>query len=643
MTSSLLLGTLALLLLSASITAAPPTSSSLYSLLDSIRYLNNGTVSRSHNYGYSLENVGYGEPENVSTVNADWGVGGAFPILYQDDGQPSSPCSPQDVFPGYDFPGDDITTVVLQSVDVKQCQALCCDTPGCAALTVTVAPTHFMNCNQGDACCYLKAGIADREPSSLPNITSATVTPQRSPFTIHPPTGMRSAVPVGGVSGGSVELRADGTFHEWTIVNQSPGGAAKYGVVGDALMFAGVDGSDGSRTTALLRTQPPYSLPGVESMRYQGSYPAARLDVLDAALPVEMSVYAYYRLKPTDLIRSVAPAFVLSANVRNPSSSPINATFGWTLPFGIETDQLRSGKPIKNLSTETADDCLQQCAQASTCASWTFDLASTNCQLNSDVPLNYFQGGAASGVSGMWKWTDAVQTGSTSGTAAAGSPLQHVRPFDPTGPTHGDVSLWPVVDSGDGNNIDYSFRYFVSESVTDLHSRMSSGQTLQSRSGSAAAAMGAASVTASLQPGQTATLSIVFSWYFPNRDHVGLNVGNYYSNLFSDSLQVAEAVVSTDGEGLPAVVRDIVSLHSIFLDTDLPVYLQDSLINSFSHVRSAMYTRDGTWRQWEAYDCVDVDSVHNDYQRHLPYILYFSQHTHRAPLQRLYVVCCMAC
>ena len=45
--------------------------------------------------------------------------------------------------------------------------------------------------------------------------------------TKHPPPGMRSAVPLGGITTGSFELHADGTFHEWTIENQSPGGSAK--------------------------------------------------------------------------------------------------------------------------------------------------------------------------------------------------------------------------------------------------------------------------------------------------------------------------------------------------------------------------------------------------------------------------------
>ena len=31
------------------------------------------------------------------------------------------------------------------------------------------------------------------------------------------------------------------------------------------------------------------------------------------------------------------------------------------------------------------------------------------------------------------------------------------------------------------------------------------------------------------------------------------------------------------------------------------------------------------WRQWEALDCNDVDSVHNDFQRELPYLIFFPE------------------
>ena len=103
------------------------------------------------------------------------------------------------------------------------------------------------------------------------------------------------------------------------------------------------------------------------------------------------------------------------------------------------------------------------------------------------------------------------------------------------------------------------------------------------------------------------------------------NIGNFYRNLFNDSISVGQSIIESTGDGLTTVVGDILSLHSIYYNTTLPDYLIDNLVNSFSHLRSAMWAANGTWRQWEAYDCIDVDSIHNDYQRHLPYILYFPE------------------
>src|SRR6185312_17298047 len=37
-----------------------------------------------------------------------------------------------------------------------------------------------------------------------------------------PPDGMRSAVPLGGLGSGTVELRADGSLQDWNIFNNSP-------------------------------------------------------------------------------------------------------------------------------------------------------------------------------------------------------------------------------------------------------------------------------------------------------------------------------------------------------------------------------------------------------------------------------------
>jgi hypothetical protein len=84
-----------------------------------------------------------------------------------------------------------------------------------------------------------------------------------------------------------------------------------------------------------------------------------------------------------------------------------------------------------------------------------------------------------------------------------------------------------------------------------------------------------------------------------------VNVGNFYSTLWASS----EAVGTDMLADAAAVVSDLTALHSPFFTSSLPEWLQDSLVNSLSHIRSAWWTAKGEWRQWEAYDCVNVDSV----------------------------------
>lgn len=84
---------------------------------------------------------------------------------------------------------------------------------------------------------------------------------------------------------------------------------------------------------------------------------------------------------------------------------------------------------------------------------------------------------------------------------------------------------------------------------------------------------------------------------------MNVDVGNYYSTLWGSSEEVALDMLND----LPNVIADAQTLHAPFFSSSLPDWLQDSLVNSLSHIRSAWWTAKGEWRQWEAYDCVNVD------------------------------------
>lgn len=132
---------------------------------------------------------------------------------------------------------------------------------------------------------------------------------------------------------------------------------------------------------------------------------------------------------------------------------------------------------------------------------------------------------------------------------------------------------------------------------------------------------GAVANTVTIPPGGTGTVTVVFGWHFAERYFTDVSIGNFYAaHLHADASSAAEGMAGR----LPDTVQQIAGVHKAFFESDtVPEFLQDTLVNSMSQFRSAFMTRDGRWRQWEAYDCVDVDSVHNDYQRHIPYAVFY--------------------
>jgi hypothetical protein len=260
-------------------TPASASASPVFDALASAVFLHNGTVYDTDSYAYQPIQCGYLEPENVTCAQCGWGEGGGCPYLYAVNGTaPPQNCSVPAASPGYDRPGGDMSADPITG-GLPACQARCCATSGCVAYVwLPAAPSPFLDCTAGAPCCYLKGSVPQPVNSSIPGITSGVVNKTPLPVTV-PPMGMRSAVPLGGVGAGAFEVRADGRVHEMTIQNQSPGGAAKYGVVDELVMGVYAAPAGGAAAAKMVRTVPPVGVPaaaGVASITYSGSYPLSR-------------------------------------------------------------------------------------------------------------------------------------------------------------------------------------------------------------------------------------------------------------------------------------------------------------------------------------------------------------------------------
>ena len=104
---------------------------------------------------------------------------------------------------------------------------------------------------------------------------------------------------------------------------------------------------------------------------------------------------------------------------------------------------------------------------------------------------------------------------------------------------------------------------------------------------------------------------MIFAWHFANRFFSSKPIGNFYAQL-PENINAATTAVGL-AKRLVEVVETYVGWHAAFFDaTSLPAWLQDVIVNSMSNWRSAFMTEDGRWRQWEAYDCVDIgESSHH--------------------------------
>lgn len=242
-----------------------------------------------------------------------------------------------------------------------------------------------------------------------------------------PPTGIRSAVPLGGMGTGNFELRADGTFRQWCIESQSPGGAAKLdiGALDDAILAVRLDrGGGATPTVAALRTTPPDGIDGVEAMRYEGAVPLSKLTPLDPGL-AGIALYAHGEMAPWDTNGSMTPAVAFTLTVSNPDATPLTASLLLSLPLATQPETGRAGQPDRMVPTATTvSACKAVCDADAVCRGWIFTAATIVCGLfDKGVPQNIYATGVSSGIKGVW--------------SASSTSLMHSRVGAPSPPRNG--------------------------------------------------------------------------------------------------------------------------------------------------------------------------------------------------------------
>ncbi len=263
--------------------------------------------------------------------------------------------------------------------------------------------------------------------------------------------------------------------------------------------------------------------------------------------------------------------------------------------------------------------CYNACAKTHSppCNTWYFkpNINKTQpgkCALNSNFYYNSFEEGSSSGIMGNWSSSD---TGSvscltfTTAHSVYGSGFGSMGNYSTCTPKH------PGVTQG----------YAFASDLSQIWNKFTKSGVWRDEAIKGPTIYGASMVKFNLKANTQKAITFYLTWNAPYRDFIDLWYENIYSTIYPDPVTTADYM----NNNLLNEVRNISALNNALLNASYPYFLQDLYINSLSHIRSAFWVNDieAKWRQWEAYDCANIGSVHNEGERHIPYIMFFPDTT----------------
>ncbi|GLV54634.1 hypothetical protein KDH_14810 [Dictyobacter sp. S3.2.2.5] len=340
------------------------------------------------------------------------------------------------------------------------------------------------------------------------------------------------AMPLGGIAAGQIALGGDGGLRQWQIVNQ----INHQGFVPDSffairatcteppvneiriLQSGELANQSQERTPLVTDNEIPadqlallQQIPGVERTTFTGNYPFARIAYEDAQLPVEVSLEAYSPFVPLDAESSGLPAILFTFTIRNRWAQAVYGKLGATLQNAVGWDGLT---PISG----------------------------TRCPL---------YGGNVNRVQRRDSYTAIVMEN-------AALPDDH--------PGEGQMVLSCLAPGGEpfeNWTTPAQFIQFMQGPQPPLEQNTirprASKNRLMGATGASPAGEtwnGGLAAPFHIAPGETTTITFVYSWYFPNRylnfDQFGPRrdygksrfwLGNAYATRFADALAVTEYLI----------------------------------------------------------------------------------------------------
>eukprot|EP01084_Bolivina_argentea_P150307 262502_1 len=388
-----------------------------------------------------------------------------------------------------------------------------------------------------------------------------------------PSSGMRSAPALGAFGQGTFEIRADGRQTDFTIFNNAPNMepstfARKWDL--NEAVFGFLIENDIS-SARILQTQPLdedyMNKYAIESLEYSGSYPVARLIARDSYWfnnynIISITFTSFSSFEPFNINMSSIPAVIFWFDIQTVNNESLVIDFFYNWPDMLNMEVMELGNNGFRMKKTQNDGLINDTNYANqTFGDMTFK--TYLCDSISNQCNNKQQG-----------------------YMTVSNTLNE---------------NWNLFIGESNAYVDKKFSYSTKGSILPLIYQN----------------IGWIARNISLQSSKT-SLSLIFSWYFPNRAWNGNKefLGHFYTNLYNSSLDVNDQIQSTL---LPNIINNVCKWHLLWANSlSLPELYPKTLLDTFLngpqaysrtgfHLKTSDWSNSGHWRQFEGFSCNQVE------------------------------------
>lgn len=468
----------------------------------------------------------------------------------------------------------------------------------------------------------------------------------------------KTGMPLGGLGTGTVELRPDGELHAWQIANEPRWSTVcREAKVEDGERFTGSlafflrcetrDGRVTFRRLGLSADPEEFThrmypmVRPVETVDFSMAFPEARVKYLDNALPCRVEGRFTAPFVPHDETAFATPAFRVNFVLDNPGGQTVQASVVALLktPFCNYRGEAWHWEEIEGVSVATAVPAGEKDASAgdpakepsakepwkgSVCLAMEGKGEGSHLVGEYACFLDEYVSHSDFGITQESFFFDLIKTGRLPDTVAEEA-LTDLSAFGGTDPL--TVEDW---ERAEGSSVEalweqgrsYAFGRSLLTRLATVYPgfgekeedrrafcRVLTRQVRDMTRARKEKPFGGAALcrSFSLAPGESGSVSLVFSWFFPNhRKENGEKIGHIYENFYKDAREVALRARKE------AWFDRASSFAALLSDTDRDPRFADAWQNQLSTlVKDSLYTRDGRFGLWEGlgycgYETTDI-------------------------------------